>query len=64
MLTPKQCKKLDPSLQGVPDERLEAILKALYLYAEFFWDQWMKDGGGIPNVSREAIEVELRSRVR
>jgi hypothetical protein len=64
MLTPKQCKEFDPSLEGIPDERLEAILKALYRYSEFFWNQWLKEGRGVPNVSREAIEAELRSRVR
>jgi hypothetical protein len=64
MLTPKQCKEFDPSLRGIPDERLEAILGVLYGYAEFFWDQWLKEGRGVPKVSREAIEAELRNRVR
>lgn len=64
MLTPKRCKEFDPSLQSLPDERIELMLEELYLYADFFWDLWFKDGRGVPDVSREAIEAELRSRVR
>jgi hypothetical protein len=60
MLTPQECKRLDPSLRDVPDERLEALLKALYPYAEFFLDQWEKEGHTIPNVSQKEIEAEMR----
>jgi hypothetical protein len=64
MLTPEKCKKLDPSLKSVPDERIQALLNALYPYAEFFLDQCENEGLGVPNISREAIEAELRSKVR
>lgn len=64
MLTPKRCKELDPSLKAISDERIQALLNALYLYAEFFWDQYRKTGKGVPGISREALEAELRSRVR
>jgi hypothetical protein len=63
MLTPKDCKRLDPSLGDVSDERLEAILKALYSYAEFFWDQSEKEGHGIPNVSLKEIDIEMKRKM-
>lgn len=63
MLTPKDCKRLDPTLKGLSDDYLQRVLDELYAYADFFWDRWVKAGHGIPNVSRKDIEAEMKRKV-
>ena len=49
MLTPDQCRKLDPSLNGLPDDELESVLATLYGIGHLAFDSWKNLR---PNVSK------------
>ena len=63
MLTPQQCRQLDPTLESRTDEEVAALLTELYSYADFFLDRWERAHHGIPSISRKDIEAEIERRV-
>ncbi len=40
MLSPEECRRIDPSLKDLSDEELEAVLKALYGLGRLAFDLW------------------------
>lgn len=45
MLSVDQARKVDPSLESVPDDELERVLGALYGLAGVMFDDWVENGG-------------------
>ncbi len=46
MLTPEQCRQLDPELKGLSDEELTRVRDALYKLGQIIFDDWLAETRG------------------
>jgi hypothetical protein len=46
MLTPKQCRQIDPELNRLSDEELTRVRDALYKLGQIIFDDWLTDRCG------------------
>ena len=49
MLTPDQCRRIDPSLDSLSDEEIGVVLDRLYLLGELAHDFWVAENSSSKN---------------
>lgn len=52
MLSPEQCRKIDPSLKDLSDEELGRIIVSLYQLGGLAFDSWLAKSGVSKNPQR------------
>jgi len=45
MLTLEQCRKIEPKLNGLPDEEVLDIVKDMYGLGQLAFEKWVKEKG-------------------
>ena len=46
MLTPEQCRQIDPQLNRLSDEELTKVRNALYKLGQIIFDDWLTEAYG------------------